>query len=417
MIVGAMDDNIRFPGSMAFALLWLLTLTIPIESVLNIPGFGTVARAVGIIAFVSGVMAVLARGQARSLRAIHLLMAGFALWVALSSIWSIDVDVTYTRLFTTAQLLALAWLVCELADDLEKLGMLLQAYVLGSSLAAIGVIHSFLTGNPSMLHWSVERFGAFGMDLNDMALTIALAIPMAAYLATEPLHLRYLSWTTRLSLSLPLLLLAIVLTGSRTGAIAGVVALISVPLFYVSIELRRQVGLVVVILISVYALATLTPLSLWNRFATIASELSGGDIGNRRYLWTAGLRVFLERPFLGAGAGAHESAVAPYIGSRLANVAHNSFLSVLVEEGVVGFAFFTGIVFALLFRTRQLLSGDRRLAIAILATWTVGVQALTWEFDKSTWFLFATLAAWPLAHLSASRDRQVDSAVESTSVC
>jgi O-antigen ligase len=77
--------------------------------------------------------------------------------------------------------------------------------------------------------------------------------------------------------------------------------------------------------------------------------------------------------------------------ARLA--AHNTFFSILLEEGVIGFALFFALLITLVLSAWQLPHVERIFWLCILATWAVGALDLTWEDRKPTWFIFALLIA------------------------
>ena len=77
--------------------------------------------------------------------------------------------------------------------------------------------------------------------------------------------------------------------------------------------------------------------------------------------------------------------------SRLA--AHNTFFSILLEEGVIGFALFFALLLTLMLSAWRLPHVERIFWLCILATWAVGALDLTWEDRKPTWFIFALLIA------------------------
>jgi hypothetical protein len=63
-------------------------------------------------------------------------------------------------------------------------------------------------------------------------------------------------------------------------------------------------------------------------------ELTEGTLTHRTVIWAAGMEVFRDHPFLGVGAGAYSPATVKIVNIPL--IAHNTFVSVLVELGVFG---------------------------------------------------------------------------------
>jgi O-antigen ligase len=74
-------------------------------------------------------------------------------------------------------------------------------------------------------------------------------------------------------------------------------------------------------------------------------------------------------------------------------VAHNTFLSILVEQGVVGFAIFLILLVMLFYSALKLPVLGRSLWLVMLLTWGLGAAAMTWENTKPTWLLFGLMAA------------------------
>ena len=122
-------------------------------------------------------------------------------------------------------------------------------------------------------------------------------------------------------------------------------------------------------------------------------------------IWQLGWQAFGQAPFQGVGAGAYaptvehalglasnaDSAESGVVVARL--VAHNTFFSILVEEGVIGFALFFALVLTLVLSAWKLPRVERIFWLCILLTWAIGALDLTWEQRKPTWFIFGLLIA------------------------
>ena len=140
--------------------------------------------------------------------------------------------------------------------------------------------------------------------------------------------------------------LGVLLTATRGAFLAELVAALIVPLSLAkqSFSSFLRVSAVLAVMIGTVALAA--PPAVWDRLGTIPNEVAGGSMSTRREIWTAGLRVFPERPVLGSGAGAYGAAIDTRREFRLKadTVAHNMLIGLLVEQGVVGLALFLALL-------------------------------------------------------------------------
>ena len=164
------------------------------------------------------------------------------------------------------------------------------------------------------------------------AMTLALGLPMAWYLAST-YHRPLMIWVCRAYLAVGVL--AIGLTGSRGGLLTTVVALTIVPLTMTRLSPKRMVAMVSMLFLAGALAVAYVPEQIVKRLATTSTEVEDLRGGGRIKMWRAGIRAFPLHPILGYGTSGFIRAVTPELGPG-ALVAHNSFISLLVEQGVIG---------------------------------------------------------------------------------
>jgi len=155
--------------------------------------------------------------------------------------------------------------------------------------------------------------------------------------------------------------------------------------------------------------ASVVPDTTWERFLSLRQNLQTGTLGGRGMIWTAGWDLFQRNPIVGIGAGAFGPVVESRINARL--IAHNTYLSVATETGVIGLALFVSAFGSIAASARRCDRSRRVFVLVLLATWMVGVSSLTWEHRKGTWIVFGVCTA---AVLRRHRDRAAGGAMLQT---
>jgi O-antigen ligase len=374
----------------AFYALWVFVFVLPWDPLANLPVLGSIPRIAGLVASAVGVLHIVARRRVRPLSWFHVFTVLFVLWSGISSFWSIDPEATRMRFVTSLQLLVLVWLIWEIAWSPERQRALLQAYVLGVCVAALATIQNYVSGAAWLNYWTVEtsRYVALNQDPNELGVILALGLPMAWYLGFADPQ-RRMPWIWRLYL--PLGITGILLTGSRGAFLTALVALAIIPWTLTQVRLRTKVALYALAFGSLMLATTFVPAATLKRIGSTRADIEAGQFGGRIFIWMAGLEVAGEHPLAGVGAGAFGAAVAPTLHSDMAS--HQTFLEILVEQGLVGLLLFFAMVAAVIKPVRQLPLLERRLWIIVLASLAVGSMSLHLGYRKQFWFVLGLVAA------------------------
>jgi O-antigen ligase len=372
----------------AFRALWGFVFVLPFDALAKLPILGSIPRLAGVVASAVGILHILARRRVRPLSWFHVFAVLFVLWAGVSSLWSIDPGATRTRFLTYLQLLALVWLIWEMAWSPERRRGLVQAYVLGAGVAAVATIHNYLSGQVVALQTDAVRFSALNQDPNYLGVILALALPMAWYLGLAAPSRRG-AWMWQLYV--PLGITAILLTASRGAFLAALVALVIIPWTLGHVRLRTKVALYALAAGSLMLAHRVVPQASLERIRSTRADIAAGYFGGRGAIWLAGLEVAREHPLAGVGAGGFEAAVAPTLHQEMSS--HQTFLTILVENGLVGFFLALAMVAAAMTPLRDLLPLQRRLWIVLLAVLAVGCMSLALDYRKQLWFVLGLLAA------------------------
>jgi putative inorganic carbon (hco3(-)) transporter len=186
------------------------------------------------------------------------------------------------------------------------------------------------------------------------------------------------------------MLAAIVASWSR-GAWLGFVLSLAVMAFALPRKLWQSVtlGLATLIIIGGLWLAGLIPASIEQRILSSTEELfsfsdvRGVDITSDNYAiverlahWQAAMTMAQSHPWLGIGFGNYEIAYNQY---RLSNWefplghAHNYYLNILAEAGIIGLLFYSGMWLTIIWNTWKARSHPdllaRSLAVGLMGTW------------------------------------------------
>jgi O-antigen ligase len=368
---------------LARALFLLFVASIPAEYSLVLPVLGSGTRLLGGLLLLVCAVDVIARGSLRRAPNLFLLLLLFVLWSFATTVWSYEPTLSIGRAFTYLQLLVMSWVIWEYVRTEDDLVATLQAYVLGSLLVAAVTIRDFESITAAALAVTTDvRVAAFGANPNELALAMVTSVPIALFLLrrkTKGLgasaNLAYLGIGT----------LAVVLTASRTGFIALVVAGLGMLFMMRDARPAARIALLGTLLALAVLFASLVPDYTLDRIASIGAKLQRMDFNNRSLNWTAGLTLFAQDPLIGVGAGAFEGATAHLI--DVPRSSHSAWIGVIVETGLIGAALWFSAIALALGGLRRADAALRRALLTAIVPMMIGMLVTGWDHRKVPWLL------------------------------
>lgn len=196
------------------------------------------------------------------------------------------------------------------------------------SLGAIGVKF----GSFGVLHGGVVLVGGYGDVLDDnnfLALALAMLVPLCWYYM-----LICSSWLMKASVVgiMGLSIAQVLMSNSRGGSLALGLGLVAILL-----RTRRRALFLLMALPCVGALLYLVRDTYFERMNTLRVPTEEASAASRLVHAETALKMWTDYPFLGVGFGGFNyAALAPkYGGADADHVAHNSYLQMLVDAGIV----------------------------------------------------------------------------------
>ena len=283
-------------------------------------------------------------------------------------------------------------------------------WILVSGVGSVAWASAYIIREWQLYHdvWPGFRPGFITGDSNYFAESCLTFLPFAVFSVLENGTVRWVRWFCGgcLAVMLP----AFLLSGSR----GGFVGLCAAALFVVARSKTNKLRLLAVGCVLV-PLALFTPGSPLERFINPTHGDTEGA-NNRTIVWKAGLRMIADHPILGVGAGNFKPMTRKYadVKNPYVSMAHNTYLEMLAELGIVGFAFFIATLVAAyrsLERTHQATRGKGPAMInqaarglqAGLVGCCVSIFFLSGQYQKLFWLIIFLSAALPPLALQASR--------------
>ncbi len=291
------------------------------------------------------------------------------------------------------------YLVVNFIDDREDFLWALRAWVVSSAVvAALGVAGSLLyqlAGQETMFALQFRAQGTFE-DSNLFAAHVGVSLFLTLLLWI--MHKNQARWPLVL---IPLQFAAIVLSASRGSLLAVGAAAVALAVFFSSTRIKWGLGFTV-FMAGLLMMALPGRDELWQsnpataRLTTTTVDLDNPEAQQRRDLWEVAWRTWQANPWLGVGRGNYglgKGGEAQAIG-----FAHNTYLGLLAETGILGFATYAMVVLAMgvptLFVAR--LRGHAEASLLVAALLVVALSGITINIEnyRGLWMLLALMEAY-----------------------
>ena len=220
--------------------------------------------------------------------------------------------------------------------DCASARRILTISLIGITLNALCAIYQGLGGN-------TRAYGFFGNPMT-LAGYLCLFLPILFVLFLEKKTFDIWKWA--IGISLGICFVALLCNGTR-GAWLAVAIVISLLLLYYLFRKKRLAILILCGLLAVgVGLSQYQPFT--NRVASITDTKNQSN-AERFLIWNSALHMFEDHPVLGVGLGQYKDNyqkkyISPEAKEPKLGHAHNNFMQMLAESGIVGFAGFLTLI-------------------------------------------------------------------------
>lgn len=333
----------------------------------------------------------------------------FALFGFLSMLTSVSLALSLEGFFFKLfEWIMLYFIVAEAVNDDKKLNRFLLALIASMILMSMDGLFQHVTGTDFLRkYYAGDRIRGSFDSANGFAAWLVAMFPLALSLAFSQIgnwfgNVHKRSWfkvivkLLLLFLSL-LLLLCLAMTLSRSGWLAGFLALVFLGIF----GKRKMLIITAAILLILPFAATV---SIKNRADTIMEISKASDV--RFSLWQEALNITADFPLLGAGLNTYASIAPRYkVTEETGYYPHNSYLQMAAESGALGIGAFLWVL-AALFKTSlanvkkindkfhgAALAGLLAGLFGLLAHSFFDVDIYSLQLGNLTWFIMGLIVA------------------------
>jgi O-antigen ligase len=368
---------------------------------------GRTLAAVEVLVFAisAGIVALGAVHTSPVLRA----LGGVVFVAVFTTIWSIRPDSSLREILLWATYLGIFLIVSTVLTGSRSARRFLDGIlVIGGWLCLIGLYLYWGAGNPR-LRWYSTFYAP-----NAFAAFLLLMVPLAATRCCLAQSRREAFDCGAITV---LLATALIMTASRGAYLAlALAAMMAVPIVRPASWRTAVRRALTVAALTAFAVVILTHASgaVIERTASLLDS-GNSSVQDRLSFWHSGVRIFLDHPVVGTGAGTFAYAHGKYMGRYYAQDAHNLYVQRIAETGLAGMAALAWLLAslgALWIRTLRKAKGSEEYALvagtglSVAAFFLHSAVEMSWQFPANPAVAFA------MAGVLGWRDRWPDNAGE-----
>ncbi len=356
-------------------------------------------RVFGILAFAAAALLFVLEGTNKNFSYFHFFALVLWAWVILSTTWSPNLAKGTEMAGRVFQIMLLPLLFTLVINNRKSIIYAYQSYVLGNIIGSSIIIYNYLNGiqSPYYNRYTIQNF-----ETDEMSIFLALAIPMAAYLAS----ILNKKWKRLINLfAMPLIMFAIFLTGTRTGAIIALIGILYWLFTHRKASFRVKTSILMIFILSIITVISFAPKASLDRVFSAGKSLKSGDLNYRTVIWHASFQQWKTSPVVGVGLG----GLGDVLSKKHVNfdAAHNTYLHIMTENGIIGLTLYLLVLMSVLYLILQVPLSEKIFLLSLFIMIIISQLTLHTHILKSIWFVLTIL----VIHALNSKKRHMDNAI------
>lgn len=301
----------------------------------------------------------------------------FIVWALLTTVWSVDADVTFQRVMLLVQYAIIFSVMVNVLDSPRKLRIAMLGWILGASYIAFKTMTDFrIYGIGEDDLYRVREFG----NPNENSFMLCYSILFCYLIDKTKYRLPSICFTIYS-------VYAFIANGSRMGII---LLLLAITGFCIQLWTSKKKWYVIALVPAIIGFGTYIlsniPTPTLMRILGITNDIEVGTLAERETIWayTAEMLSDNERYCLvGSGWGTFNLEIYRYLGKAIG--AHNFYLDLLCTTGIVGLSIVVYYLYMLFRIIRKTYKADI-LNYLMLVIPMISMLSTNWQ-SRRWWFM------------------------------